>query len=273
MFSRKLPRPTSFIIIIAILVLALTTTSPPALANSTSETFLIMPWPALVALGTAGYLVYKNRLSQPADAKSRLGYKGPGEFFVGGFLGGAFITNTSLNYQAYGQNMTVNNIKIDPGVTGGIKLGYFLERLPYFGIEAESSLGSHFQQSQSVAFSRPPSPRVIVVPVHGRSILVWTMALHLMGRYGFFPDSKVPFGRFQPYVGIGPGLVALYAEANSAQSLSLEVEAGLRYMFTKNLGGFLEYKFQQLFDIGITDNAATFDFSRNRIVLGLAYHF
>ena len=70
------------------------------------------------------------------------------------------------------------------------------------------------------------------------------MALHLVGRYGFLPDQEVPFGRLQPYVGIGPGLVVLYAEADSAKNFGMEVEAGLRYMFTKHLGGFLEYKYQ-----------------------------
>ena len=64
---------------------------------------------------------------------------------------------------------------------------------------------------------------------------------------------------------------------------SLEVEAGLRYMFTKHLGGFLEYKFskqwsvelesQQLFPATVTASKAVFDFDRHQVVVGLAYHF
>jgi len=64
---------------------------------------------------------------------------------------------------------------------------------------------------------------------------------------------------------------------------SLEVEAGLRYMFTKHLGGFLEYKFskqwsvelesQQLFPATVTASKAIFDFDRHQVVVGLAYHF
>ena len=80
-------------------------------------------------------------------------------------------------------------------------------------------------------------------------MLVWTMALHFVGRYGFFPTTEVPFGHLQPYVGIGPGLVMLYAEADSAKNFSLEVEAGVRYMFNRNMGIFLEYKFSQQWQV------------------------
>jgi opacity protein-like surface antigen len=111
------------------------------------------------------------------------------------------------------------------------------------------------------------------------------MALHFVGRYGFFPTPEVPFGHLQPYVGIGPGLVMLYAEADSAKNFSLEAEAGVRYMFNRNTGIFLEYKFSQqwqvelqaqqlLFNnIGFTANNALFDFTRNQVVVGLTYHF
>ena len=109
------------------------------------------------------------------------------------------------------------------------------------------------------------------------------MALHLVGRYGFLPDQEVPFGRLQPYVGIGPGLVMLYAEADSAKNFGLEVEAGLRYMFTKHLGGFLEYKFskqwsaeldtQHVVPVTVNSSNAVFDFDRHQVVVGMAYHF
>jgi len=210
-----------------------------------------------------------------------MGYKGPGEFYVGGFFGGSFVPGTDWTYQIRRQDITARNMAIDPGVTGGIKLGYFLDSCPYLGVEAEGSIGSQTQPSQTVTL-HPPVGGSTVGRVPSQSLLVWTMALHLVGRYGFLPDSEVPFGRLQPYVGIGPGLVVLYAEADSAKNFSLEVEAGLRYMFTKNVGGFLEYKFskqwdvelesQQLIPPGLTGKTE-FDFDRHQVVMGVAYHW
>jgi opacity protein-like surface antigen len=149
-------------------------------------------------------------------------------------------------------------------------------------VEAEGSIGNHNQPSQSVSL-HPPLGGATTGAVAGQTLLVWTMAFHFVGRYGFLPDREVPFGRLQPYVGLGPGLVMLYGEADSAKNFSLEVEAGLRYMFTKHLGGFLEYKFskqwsvelesQQLAPAPVTASKAVFDFDRHQVVVGLAYHF
>jgi opacity protein-like surface antigen len=274
--------------VLVVCIVFLTKPAPtPVLAMSTGDTLEITVLPAAAVLGTAAvaYLFYKNRYAQPADAKGSLGYRGPGEFFIGGFLGAGFVPHTNWDYQAGGLATTVNNMKINPGTTVGLKLGYFLDRVPYFGFEAEGSIGRQQQPYQSRGYS-PPIPLVVGnAQINSQALLVWTMAFHFVGRYGFFPTKEVPFGRLQPYVGIGPGLVVIYAPADSAKNFSLEFEAGLRYMFTKNLGAFLEYKLsqqwrvelesQQLFfnNYSTTANKAVFNFTRNQIVLGLAYHF
>src|SRR4030065_1530762 len=100
------------------------------------------------------------------------------------------------------------------------------------------------------------------------------MALGMVGRYVFLADQEVAFGRLQPYVGIGPGLVVLYAEADSAKNFGLEGEAGLRYMFTKHLGGFLEYKFSKQWAVELESQQLTnlpasiaeFSFDRHQVV-------
>ncbi len=254
----------------------------PAAADNGFLVATLVPT-SVVVVGGAAYLLYKNRLSQPPEAKGRLGYHGPGEFFIGGFFGGAFVTNDEWVYQIGSQSITARKMSIDPGVMGGIKLGYFLDSVPYLGIEAEGSIGNHPQPSQTVSL-KPAFAGSAAGRVPSQTILDWTMAFHFVGRYGFLPDKEVPFGRLQPYIGIGPGVVVLYAEDDSAKNFSLEIEAGLRYMFTKHLGGFIEYKYSKQWSVElelqklIVNNTrsfgnANFDFDRHQVVVGLAYHF
>lgn len=267
---------------IGLLVALLGWTPPPAAAMSSGDTLVVttVPIATVVVVGGAGYLLYKNRLSQPATARGQLGYRGPGEFFVGAFAGASFIPDSDWTYEIGGQNYRARNLSLDPGATGGIKLGYFLDSLPYFGLEAEGSVGYQKQPAQNVALDQPLGGST-VGRVPGQTFLVWTMALHLVGRYGFYADKEVPFGRLQPYLGLGPGLVVIYGEDDSAKNFSLEVEAGLRYMFTKNLGGFLEYKFSKQWSVelevqglsGFLARKAVFDFDRHQVVVGLTYHF
>jgi hypothetical protein len=77
----------------------------------------------------------------------------------------------------------------------------------------------------------------------------------------------------------------LYAPADSGKNFSLEFEASLRFMVNKHLGAFLEYKLSQQWQVELesqqlflptysfTADKAVFNFTRNQVVAGLAYHF
>jgi hypothetical protein len=213
------------LLILILMISWLAFVSPkPASAMSQGDKLEIIAIPigSVLVVGAASYLLYNNRINQPADAKGSLGYKGPGEFFVGGFFGGSFVPGTDWTYRLPSQNLTARNMAIDPGVTGGIKLGYFLDSCPYLGVEAEGSIGNQRQHSQAVSLN-PLVGGIATGTMPSQTLLVWTMALHLVGRYGFLPDQEVPFGRLQPYVGVGPGLVMLYGEADSAKNFGLEL--------------------------------------------------
>ena len=97
---------------------------------------------------------------------------------------------------------------------------------------------------------------------------VITWAFMFAGRYGFFPDSEVPFGRLQPYVAVGPavmwstlkpklntdqvwttnpsGLPGTQLSGNNATAttVALAVEGGVRYMALKNVSFDLSFKYR-----------------------------
>ncbi len=94
-----------FAVTIIVFFIFLTFSCPPkVLALDTGQTLevTVVPAASILGIAAAGYLYYKNRYSQPANAKGALGYQGPGEFFVGGFLGAGSVLNSTWDYRAGG---------------------------------------------------------------------------------------------------------------------------------------------------------------------------
>jgi opacity protein-like surface antigen len=85
---------------------------------------------------------------------------------------------------------------------------------------------------------------------------VATWAFMFAARYGFFPDSDVPFGRLQPYVAVGPAVMFSTQQPRfgtytpftpgsaSSTDIALAVDAGLRYMCLKNVSVDLSFKYR-----------------------------
>lgn len=204
-----------------------------------------------------------------------------GEFYVGGYLGGVITPAQDLHYPG---GLTLYNNKFQPAVVGGFKFGYFNDRIPYLGLEVETNINRSAVRSATLTTSRPVQG-FGAVAVPNDKWFNWTTALHVVGRYGFFPDDQVPFGRLQPYVGIGPGFVVNYDSVDSAKNFGIDVMAGVRYMMLKNVSAYVEYKFNHVWNAEIEDHAfylpngtvargmATLDYDSHKIVVGVAYHF
>jgi opacity protein-like surface antigen len=217
------------------------------------------------------------------------------EFYAGGYLGAAFTPSQDLRYSdGFSLNngltrtpqgsATLFSNKFNNSLTGGVKFGYFTHRIPYLGLEVESGVNNSYVNRRSLSTSRPiQGASQVAVP--NDFWINWTTALHIVGRYGFLPDKEVPFGRLQPYVGIGPAFIVLYEEVDSAKNFGIDVMAGVRYMFTKHISAFVEYKYNHQWDVEIESHPfylpngaegrgmAHLDFDCHKVVMGVAYHW
>ncbi len=256
------------------------------------------------------------------------------EMYVEGYVGGSQASNM-------GQPFTVHEAvgappagfaasdyhlhyagKTDVTVLGGIKVGTWFvkegflgysgypEWCKYFGFYTDFSYqnlqfrgqrlsGVDILQANGILFN-PPDVGTI-----GSESMVATWAFMFAGRYGFLPDSEVPFGRLQPYVAVGPaimfssmkpklqandsqGISDLNISGNqSATTIALAVDAGIRYMALKNVSIDLSFKYRyahpsySFTGLNLTDSGsnafATFKLDPTYNLfsgqLGVAYHF
>ena len=130
-------------------------------------------------------------------------------------------------------------------------------------------------------------------------------------RHGFFKDAEVPFGRLQPYIAVGPGLLfsslrpklsvngytlvsngdtfnapakGVSPESDYSVNVCLATEAGVRYMALKNVSIDLSFKYrfaQPQYSYDYVDSLGgvgnrlhlnpTYNFFSGQ--LGVAYHF
>lgn len=204
------------------------------------------------------------------------------EMYIGGYFGGNFGLNTNprwdAHYWAGTKNLpqlvpddtheghhppltfpafNANNIGVEPSFIVGGKFGYWFSRqgalkanypnfMKYLGLELDISYNALNWGKQSVVIS----PINYATTIENNGFMV-TAALLVMGRYGFLPDEEVPFGRLQPYLGIGPAIVVTKTFLNighdyqsSEADPGFMVESGLRYMIRKNCSINAEFKYR-----------------------------
>jgi opacity protein-like surface antigen len=207
-------------------------------------------------------------LALPGPAKAEMYLEG----YLGGVFAGGMGTTATLNYPTDALQ-TITSLPGDPNpaVIGGLKLGTWFvptgflgysypDWMKYFGFYLDFNfhrldLKNRQGHGVDVFDGVTSTPFPIDFKSEGT---VATWAFMFAARYGFFPDSDVPFGRLQPYVAVGPAIMwstqqpfinfipAGGVKAGSASSVdvALAADAGLRYMCLKNVSVDLSFKYR-----------------------------
>jgi opacity protein-like surface antigen len=215
-----------------------------------------------------------------------------GEMYIEAYLGGAQGANAGMNatnnhpgglFQTVEQHEIPG--KLNPAVIGGLKIGtWFVKEgflgmnypdwMKYLGFYLDFSyhrLDFRNQAGKTVAydnFLNIPRGSTTITNLFFSEGTAATLAFMFAGRYGFLPDSDVPFGRLQPYLGVGPAILFttqqprigsssiwifggpatfpynIKTSSDSSVNLALAVDAGIRYMCLKNVSLDLSFKYR-----------------------------
>ncbi|MDV2496550.1 MAG: outer membrane beta-barrel protein [bacterium] len=172
------------------------------------------------------------------------------EPYVAGYVGVALPFDQDI-ISENPTDVAITDFEPEDSVVFGARGGYWFDSFPYIGVEAnvQAWFPDIDEQNVVVTRSNPPGVGNLAVATNRRfaaEVDAISMAVVLLGRY--------PFGDFVPYAGGGIGWT--HVDFSRAQFDSLDVRAdddlfphvqvqgGLKYFFTPNLGLFVEYMWQ-----------------------------
>jgi opacity protein-like surface antigen len=155
--------------------------------------------------------------------------------WVGAELGGNF----PMSPRATAAGHELGGINFNGTVIGGAAIGYDFVNSGV-GAYAWPDWMKYFSIATDITYN-PLRVRTIggnepFTVVKGYCV-AWTFLL--MAHYGLFPDSEIPGGRVNPYIGVGPAIVwsgLSIGQANgNSTNIGLVVEPGIRWVVLKNV--------------------------------------
>jgi opacity protein-like surface antigen len=196
------------------------------------------------------------------------------EPYVAGYLGAAITQDKDLRTEmelngAPFVNGRAHALSFDSSVVFGAKAGYFLDR-PLLGGNIGAELDVyHFRpdlERQRVRFTGLLAGVTgdTQTTLQSADVEVTAVTLNLLYRIGLLTDPQYPRGRLQPYVGAGAGaFIARLATTSTPFDVNkdisdtdvqpgIQVLAGARWLLTRNVALFVEYKFLQTETFGFT---------------------
>jgi len=203
------------------------------------------------------------------------------EMYVAGYVGLNVPNNASQVDLKVDQTLSpptaLNALDLENSLVYGGKLGYYFDSIKTLGIETEVfSTTPNIEQQSSNFLQSGQAPLPFDLP--GARLRVTTWNFNLVIRY--------PGERFQPYAGGGIGIffgnLTTPTDSDTSTKPGVTTQVGARYLFTKHLAAFGEWKFNhvafdfntQAFTPTITGaHGAKLHYNANLFVFGLSYHF
>lgn len=192
-------------------------------------------------------------LFTPPDVKA--------EPFADLYLGAATTADGETTVSAGGVAIS-GTTEYKSSLTGGGRLGLWLNQ--YFGL----GLDLLYFNSNATAGAKTGN---------------FGVAFDLMARYPLLVKEDMPNGQMQPYLTVGPAIFSSTLELpgfteGKAASVGVKLGGGLKYLLTKNIGLFGEYRFtyfEPSHDIaaGFVTGEVTQQLQTNHFVGGISFHF
>jgi hypothetical protein len=176
--------------------------------------------------------------------------------WVGAELGGNFPASSQMNFDLGPINGSLNDVGIKPSVIGGATIGYDFVNSG-FGAYAWPDWMKYFSFAMDLTYNKltvnggqTVSGTIQNITFNNLTLLPGDMKLKgyavawtflFMAHYGFLPDSEVPGGRINPYIGVGPAILWSGFEnpfgsgGASAMNVALVVEPGIRWVALPNV--------------------------------------
>jgi hypothetical protein len=177
-------------------------------------------------------------------------------------------------------------------VIAGLTIGYDFVRegfggynypdwMKYFSFATDFTFNRFNFKRQVLSGSIGPVPiPAFLLPQSEGNMICWSFLF--IGKYGFLPDSEVPFGRLQPYLGVGPGIMFStqndFGSSSNSVDIALVVESGIRYMALKNvsLDAAFRYRFcEPSYDFGLVGGKTDVGLTAHQFsaLFRVSYHF
>lgn len=226
---------------------------------------------------TVGSLVISWLLASPAWAG----------FYLAGYAGGAFpgspeatfsttVTVDSLVIPVTG---VVEELSLDNAVVFGGKLGYWFEPplFPppfHFGLEVDAlHFDAHFTADLTPTIEASAASDLGLATTETGDLDVTVVGLNLLYRIpGILRTPRIPQGRLQPYVGVGPS-IAIVTEDTDLK-VGVQALAGVRLFLFRALALFAEYKFlHNELNFQLDDVEVETELNIHLLVGGVSLHF